>query len=80
MILRTSALGSPAIPFAAAGLIAGCETWYSVIGGTLPEPALPPLPGQPSEAEAKTQLLSQNVLPRCGHCSLNTGESCASSP
>ncbi|WP_105565054.1 dihydrodipicolinate synthase family protein [Microbacterium halophytorum] len=26
--------------FAAAGLNAGCEAWYSVIGGTLPEPAL----------------------------------------
>jgi 4-hydroxy-tetrahydrodipicolinate synthase len=26
--------------FAAAGLNAGCDTWYSVIGGTLPTPAL----------------------------------------
>ncbi len=26
--------------FGAAGLIAGCDAWYSVIGGTLPEPAL----------------------------------------
>lgn len=26
--------------FAAAGLHAGCDAWYSVIGGTLPEPAL----------------------------------------
>ncbi|MFD6055167.1 dihydrodipicolinate synthase family protein [Agromyces sp. NPDC060279] len=26
--------------FAAAGLSAGCDAWYSVIGGTLPEPAL----------------------------------------
>lgn len=26
--------------FAAAGLIAGCDAWYSVIGGTLPDPAL----------------------------------------
>ena len=26
--------------FAAAGLNAGCDAWYSVIGGTLPEPAL----------------------------------------
>lgn len=26
--------------YAAAGLNAGCEAWYSVIGGTLPEPAL----------------------------------------
>ncbi|TDT33956.1 dihydrodipicolinate synthase family protein [Naumannella halotolerans] len=26
--------------FAATGLNAGCEAWYSVIGGTLPEPAL----------------------------------------
>src|SRR5690606_22019334 len=26
--------------FAAAGLAAGCDAWYSVIGGTLPTPAL----------------------------------------
>jgi len=26
--------------FGAAGLIAGCDAWYCVIGGTLPEPAL----------------------------------------
>ena len=26
--------------FAAAGLTAGCDAWYSVVGGTLPEPAL----------------------------------------
>lgn len=26
--------------FAAAGLAAGCDAWYSVLGGTLPEPAL----------------------------------------
>jgi len=26
--------------FGAAGLIAGCDAWYSVIGGTLPRPAL----------------------------------------
>ena len=26
--------------FAAAGLNAGCDAWYSVVGGTLPEPAL----------------------------------------
>lgn len=26
--------------FAATGLIAGCDAWYSVIGGTLPNPAL----------------------------------------
>jgi 4-hydroxy-tetrahydrodipicolinate synthase len=25
---------------AAAGLVAGCDVWYSVIGGTLPQPAL----------------------------------------
>lgn len=33
-------IGVSGDPFAATGLIAGCETWYSVIGGTLPEPAL----------------------------------------
>ena len=33
-------LGVSGDPFAAAGLNAGCDVWYSVIGGTLPEIAL----------------------------------------
>lgn len=33
-------LGVSGDEYGAAGLIAGCEAWYSVIGGTLPEPAL----------------------------------------
>lgn len=33
-------IGVSGDPLAATGLNAGCEAWYSVIGGTLPEPAL----------------------------------------
>lgn len=33
-------IGVSGDPVAAAGLNAGCDAWYSVIGGTLPEPAL----------------------------------------
>ncbi|MEU3307128.1 dihydrodipicolinate synthase family protein [Nocardiopsis sp. NPDC055551] len=33
-------IGVSGDPFAATGLNAGCETWYSVIGGTLPEASL----------------------------------------
>lgn len=33
-------IGISGDPAAAAGLNAGCHAWYSVIGGTLPEPAL----------------------------------------
>lgn len=33
-------IGVSGDPFAATGLSAGCDAWYSVIGGTLPEPAL----------------------------------------
>lgn len=33
-------IGISGDPGAATGLIAGCEAWYSVIGGTLPQPAL----------------------------------------
>lgn len=34
------AIGVSGDPVAAAGLNAGCDVWYSVIGGTLPEPSL----------------------------------------
>lgn len=33
-------IGVSGDPVAATGLIAGCDAWYSVIGGTLPAPAL----------------------------------------
>ena len=33
-------IGVSGDPVASTGLNAGCQTWYSVIGGTLPEPAL----------------------------------------
>jgi 4-hydroxy-tetrahydrodipicolinate synthase len=48
--------------FAAAGLNAGCDSWYSVIGGTLPEPAVAitraALGGRPHEATAESQRLA----------------------
>lgn len=47
---------------AAAGLAAGCETWYSVIAGTLPAPALritrAALEGRVSDALAESERLA----------------------
>lgn len=46
---------------AATGLNAGCHTWFSVVGGTLPDTALPlaraALSGNAQEAEAQSQRL-----------------------
>lgn len=48
--------------FAATGLNAGCEAWYSVIGGILPEPALTitraAQAGRTSEAVAESERLA----------------------
>ena len=48
--------------FAAAGLSAGCDAWYSVIGGTLPEPALAitraALRGESAAAFAESERLA----------------------
>jgi 4-hydroxy-tetrahydrodipicolinate synthase len=47
---------------AAAGMVAGCEAWYSVIAGTLPEPALritrAAQEGRPGDALAESDRLS----------------------
>ena len=47
---------------AAAGLIAGCDAWYSVIGGALPEPALRIVravqEGRPADARAESERLA----------------------
>lgn len=47
---------------AAAGLIAGCDAWYSVIGGTLPEPALRVVravrEGRTADARAESERLA----------------------
>ena len=40
VISESVTIGVSGDAFAAAGLNAGCDAWYSVIGGTLPEPAL----------------------------------------
>ncbi|WP_347031472.1 dihydrodipicolinate synthase family protein [Brevibacterium paucivorans] len=48
--------------FAATGLNAGCDAWYSVIGGTLPEPALTIMraarDGRASDAVAESERLA----------------------
>ena len=48
--------------FAATGLNAGCDAWYSVIGGTLPEPALTitraAQEGRQSEVAAESERLA----------------------
>ncbi|SJN12831.1 4-hydroxy-tetrahydrodipicolinate synthase [Leucobacter sp. 7(1)] len=62
MIPAHVTIGISGDPFAAAGLIAGCETWYSVIGGTLPEPALTiaraALGGRGKDAIAESERLA----------------------
>ncbi|WP_084637212.1 dihydrodipicolinate synthase family protein [Neomicrococcus aestuarii] len=40
VIPETVSIGVSGDAFGAAGLNAGCDVWYSVIGGTLPKPAL----------------------------------------
>lgn len=40
MIPRHVSIGVSGDAVAAAGLVAGCDAWYSVIAGTLPQPAL----------------------------------------
>lgn len=48
--------------FAAAGLNAGCDAWYSAIGGTLPVPAVTitrhALQGRPAEAAAESERMA----------------------
>ncbi|WP_026820569.1 dihydrodipicolinate synthase family protein [Arthrobacter castelli] len=55
-------IGVSGDPTAAAGLAAGCDTWYSVIGGTLPDPAMritrDALEGRVSEALAESERLA----------------------
>ncbi|QOR72537.1 dihydrodipicolinate synthase family protein [Ruania alkalisoli] len=55
-------IGVSGDPFATAGLAAGCDAWYSVIAGTLPEVALrlarPALAGNAAEAEAENVRLA----------------------
>lgn len=57
---------------AAAGLSAGCDAWYSVIGGTLPEPALAiaraALAGRADEAAAASERLAPlwRLFAECG--------------
>lgn len=55
-------IGVSGDPSAAAGLNAGCDAWYSVIGGTLPEPALAitraALAGRTAEAVAESDRLA----------------------
>jgi 4-hydroxy-tetrahydrodipicolinate synthase len=47
---------------AATGLSAGCDAWYSVIGGTLPGPAMTitraALDGRPDDATAESERLA----------------------
>lgn len=54
-------IGVSGDPFAAAGLNAGAQAWYSVVGGTLPEPALAitrsALAGRFAEAHAESARL-----------------------
>ncbi|MGO1550369.1 MAG: dihydrodipicolinate synthase family protein [Nesterenkonia sp.] len=54
-------LGVSGDPLAATGLNAGCQAWYSVIGGTLPDPALritrAALAGQAQTACSESQHL-----------------------
>ncbi|GAB3685004.1 dihydrodipicolinate synthase family protein [Saccharopolyspora tripterygii] len=61
MLPATMTIGVSGDPLAAAGLNAGCDAWYSVVGGTLPEPALAitraALAGEPAAAVAESERL-----------------------
>lgn len=48
--------------FAAEGLLAGCDAWYSVIGGVLPEPALALL--RAASIARELTLVDADCLPR----------------
>ncbi len=49
--------------FAAAGLTAGCDAWYSVIAGTLPEPALALTRATQQGRMNDTQAISDELAP-----------------
>ncbi|PSL37442.1 4-hydroxy-tetrahydrodipicolinate synthase [Labedella gwakjiensis] len=59
----TVSIGVSGDPFAAVGLGAGCDVWYSVIGGTLPDEALaisrPALSGDREAARAASLRLDR---------------------
>lgn len=60
-VAATVTIGVSVDAFGAAGLIAGCDAWYSAIGGTLPETALritrAALSGRPEDAVADSERL-----------------------
>ncbi|MGO1184325.1 MAG: dihydrodipicolinate synthase family protein [Micrococcaceae bacterium] len=56
-------LGVSGDAFASAGLAAGCETWYSVIGGTLPAVALELTRAAQREDHAAAEVVSQRLAP-----------------
>lgn len=49
--------------FAAEGLLAGCDAWYSVIGGVLPEPALALLRAATTGDAATARGISESLEP-----------------
>lgn len=61
LLPATMTIGVSGDPLAAAGLNAGCDAWYSVVGGTLPEPALAitraALAGKSASAVAESERL-----------------------
>ncbi len=58
---ETVTVGVSGDAYAATGLNAGCDTWYSVIAGTFPEPALTltraAQAGEPDRAQAESHRL-----------------------
>ena len=53
-------------PMAAAGLIAGCDTWYSVLAGTIPQPALTIMQAIQDHRNADALQESQRLAPLWG--------------
>lgn len=76
--LRTSQVLALVDDAEATGLNAGCETWYSVVGGTLPEVALAIVRAAQAGRGDDAQALADR-LPRCGSC-LRTTAACGSLP
>lgn len=60
---RTVSLGVSGDPSAATGLRAGCEAWYSVIAGTLPQPALEIMAAARDNDHDRAAALSTRLQP-----------------
>lgn len=66
MVPEHVTIGVSGDPMAAAGLIAGCDTWYSVLAGTIPQPALTIMQAIQDHRNADALQESQRLAPLWG--------------